>query len=183
MMAAAVLAAAVALAPCTPPPCRKQDASGMTPRRDFLGGAFLSALVATPLAASAAVDCLQDCLQNCARLAGGSKAYCKESCIEYCAQTDRKDGLSGSVSSEGAEFGWASSFKNPFDKEQKGVVYGTDKPPGLPDVFGVNKALRNAVTGGDLSRGGVQGQGGARDYSDQAPDGGLFSDPTRYKSK
>lgn len=153
----------------------------MTPRRDFLGVAAITALTA-PQAASAAVDCLQDCLQNCARLAGGSKDYCKTSCLDYCAQTDRRDGLSGSVSSDGAEFGWASSFKNPFDKEQKGVVYGTDKPPGLPDVFGVNKALRKAVTGGDLT-GGVQGQGGARDFSDQPPGGGLFSDPTRFKAK
>ena len=42
--------------------------------------------------------------------AGGSKDYCKTSCIDYCAQDDRRDGLSGSVSSDGAEFGWASSI-------------------------------------------------------------------------
>ena len=128
----------------------------------------------------AAKDCLTDCLQNCGRLAGGSKAYCTDSCADYCAQDDRRDGLSGSVSSEGAEFGFASSFKNPFDSNQKPTVYGDDKPPGLPDVFGVNQALRKAVTGGDLT-GGVQGQGGARDFSEQAQ-GGVF-DSTRFKSK
>ena len=137
----------------------------MPSRRDFLGATFMAALT-MPTAASAKVDCVQDCLQNCARLAGGSLGYCKNSCLDYCDQPDRKDGLSGSVSSDGAEFGWASAFKNPFDKEQKGVVYGTDRPPGLPDVFGVNQALRKAVTGGDLT-GGVEGQGGARDFSDK----------------
>ena len=179
MMPGSLLFAAIGLFthPCATPPRLQPNT---TPRRDFIGAAFLS--LATPMAASAVVDCLQDCLQNCARLAGGSKDYCKESCLDYCAQTDRKDGLSGSVSSDGAEFGFASSFKNPFDKEQKGVVYGGDKPPGLPDVFGINKALRKAVTGGDLT-GGVQGQGGARDFSDQASGGGVFNDPNRFRAR
>ena len=151
-----------------------------TTRRAFCGGAAAFAIARQPDAAHAAPkDCLQDCLQNCARLAGGSLDYCKESCIDYCAQDDRRDGLSGSVSSEGAEFGWASSFKNPFDKNQKPTVYGDDLPPGLPDAFGINSALRKAVTGGDLT-GGVQGQGGARDNSDAA--GGLF-DSNRFKAK
>ena len=173
MLLTAMSLAAMALAPCTP---------RIDTRRDFLGTTFMATTAAfLPSAASAQVDCLQDCLQNCARLAGGSLGYCKDSCVDYCAQSDRKDGLSGSVSSDGAEFGWASSFKNPFDKEQKGMVYGSDKPPGLPDVFGVNQALRKAVTGGDLT-GGVEGQGGARDFSDAAATG-LFNDPTRFKAK
>ena len=109
----------------------------------------------------------------------GSRDYCESSCVDYCGQDDRKDGLSGSVSTEGSEFGFASSFKNPL-APQKPTVYGDDKPPGLPDVFGVNQALRKAVTGGDLT-GGVQGQGGARDFSD-APPGGLF-DSTRFRAK
>jgi len=133
----------------------------MVTRRAFCGGAAI-AIAQQPGAAHAVKDCLQDCLQNCARLAGGSKEYCKDNCISYCDQDDRRDGLSGSVSSEGAEFGWSSAFKNPFDKNQKPTVYGDDLPPGLPDVFGVNRALRKAVTGGDLT-GGVQGQGGVRD--------------------
>jgi hypothetical protein len=154
-------------------------------RRAFLGrAAALGCAALPPFTANAALDCLQNCRQNCGRLAGGSKEYCEDSCSEYCAQDDRKDGLSGSVGSEGAEFGFASSFKNPF-AEQKPTVYGDDKvcdglepgfrvfcrytaeygrcrpytqPPGLPDLFGLNKALAKAVAGGDLT-GGVQGQG------------------------
>ena len=122
-------------------------------------------------------DCMKTCLSNCNRVAAGSGSYCKDSCDEYCAQDDRKDGLSGSVSTEGAEFGFASSFKLP-NAPQKPTVYGDDKPPGLPDVFGVNKALRKAVTGGDLT-GGVQGQGGAQG---SAPEGSLF-DPNRFRAK
>ena len=71
-------------------------------RRSFLGKC--GALVALkPLSAFAAVDCMTNCQQNCNRNAPGSKDYCKESCLDYCAQPDRKDGLSGSVSSDGAE--------------------------------------------------------------------------------
>ncbi|EOD25798.1 hypothetical protein EMIHUDRAFT_450387 [Emiliania huxleyi CCMP1516] len=149
------------------------------PRRAFIGQAAAVAVGLQPFAALAAADCLQTCRKNCGRLAAGSRDYCESSCVDYCAQDDRKDGLSGSVSTEGSEFGFASSFKNPL-APQKPTVYGDDKPPGLPDVFGVNQALRKAVTGGDLT-GGVQGQGGARDFSD-APPGGLF-DSTRFRAK
>ena len=77
-------------------------------------------------------------------------------------QDDRRDGLSGSVSTEGAEVGWASSFKSPLEP-QKPAVYGSDKPPGLPDVFGTNSALRNAITGGGAgASGNVQEFGGVR---------------------
>jgi len=149
-------------------------------RRAWLSHAAAVCAALPPAAAFAAgADCLTTCRGNCNRLAGGSKAYCEESCLEYCAQDDRKDGLSGSVSTEGSEFGFASSFKNPF-APQKPTVYGDDKPPGLPDVFGVNSALRKAVTGGDLT-GGVQGQGGARDFSD-TPGGSVF-DPARFRAK
>ena len=135
----------------------------VTDRRAALGlvGAVL---VANPTAALAVADCMQTCSKNCNRNAPGSSSYCESSCVDYCGQDDRKDGLSGSVSSEGSEFGWTSSFKNPL-APQKPVVYGDDLPPGLPDVFGYKNALRKAVTGGDLT-GGVQGQGGARDFSD-----------------
>ena len=126
-----------------------------------------AALVSRPLASFAAADCMQTCKKNCNRNAPGSSSYCESSCAEYCGQDDRRDGLSGSVSTEGSEFGWTSSFKNPL-AEQKPVVYGDDLPPGLPDLFGVKNALRKAVSGGDLT-GGVQGQGGARDFSDVNP--------------
>ena len=115
---------------------------------------------------------MQTCKRNCNRNAPGSGAYCESSCLDYCEQDDRKDGLSGSVSSEGSEFGWQSSFKNPF-AAQKPVVFGDDLPPGLPDAFGYKSALRKAVTGGDLT-GGVQGQGGARDFSDLTNEGLPF---------
>ena len=148
------------------------------PRRALLRQAAGVALVgATPLVARAAADCMKTCLSNCARNAPGSGDYCKESCDDYCSQSDRKDGLSGSISTENAEFGFASSFKLPGAAE--GIQpsnYGDDKPPGLPDVFGVNNALRKAVTGGDLT-GGVQGQGGAG-----AEATGLF-DPNRFRAK
>ena len=172
MLAHVLLAAATALSPPT-----------TTARREFLchtAAAATTFVALQPLSAAAEVDCLSDCLSNCRRLAAGSQEYCRTSCSDYCAQDDRKDGLSGSVSTEGAEFGFASSFKNPF-APQKPTVYGADTPPGLPDVFGVNKALRKAVTGGDLT-GGVEGQGGARDFSDAAATG-LFNDPTRFKAK
>ena len=163
--------------------------AAVAPRRSMIFSAA-AALLPTG-AANALVDCTQDCLQNCNRLAGGSPGYCKTSCNEYCAQgernrllmvhrhthvlalsfthdiilclgmsDDRRDGLSGSVSTEGAEFGWASAFKNPF-APQKPVVYGTDLPPGLPDVLGVNAALRKSVAGGSsttLAPSGVQGR-------------------------
>ena len=137
--------------------------SALSSRRNFLGTCGAAVASLQPLSALAAVDCMTNCQQNCNRNAPGSKEYCKESCLDYCDQPDRKDGLSGSVSSDGAEFGFQSSFKLP-NAPQQGVVFGEDKPPGLPDAFGLNSALRKAVTGGDLT-GGVQGQGGARDNS------------------
>ena len=149
------------------------------PRRAVLAQAAAAAIVGTtPLVAHAVADCAETCLSNCARNAPGSSDYCKESCAEYCGQKDRKDGLSGSVSTEGAEFGYASSFKLPgSDEAIKPTVYGDDKPPGLPDVFGLNGALRKAVTGGGDLTGGVQGQGGAGPEAT-----GLF-DPNRFKAK
>ena len=164
-----MLALLVALTSLTPP-------AGT--RRVFLGHAAAATFVSTtPLVANAAADCMKTCLSNCARNAPGSGDYCKESCNDYCGQDDRKDGLSGSISTEGAEFGFASSFKLPGSAEGiKPTIYGDDKPPGLPDVFGVNSALRKAVTGGDLT-GGVQGQGGAG-----AAATGLF-DANRFRAK
>ncbi len=48
--------------------------------------------------------------------------YCLENCKSYCAQEDRTDGLSGSVSSEGGEVGILGTST---------VVKGEDKPPSL----------------------------------------------------
>ena len=46
--------------------------------------------------------------------------YCNDNCQAYCDQEDRRDGLSGSVSSEGGETGILGVNT---------VVKGEDKPP------------------------------------------------------
>ena len=48
--------------------------------------------------------------------------YCRDTYFEYCEQTDRRDGLSGSVSSEGGETGILGIGT---------VVKGEDKPPSI----------------------------------------------------
>ena len=93
-------------------PPQQRAIVGATPRRAFVGSAA-AALFVSIQPVSAASDCMKTCVSNCDRVAPGSGSYCKDSCVEYCAQEDRKDGLSGSVSTEGAEFGFASSFKLP----------------------------------------------------------------------
>ena len=144
----------------------------LSTRRAALSLLTSAVIAGRPAAALAVADCMQTCKKNCNRNAPGSASYCDSTCVDYCGQDDRKDGLSGSVSTEGSEFGWQSSFKNPLSA-QKPVEFGDDLPPGLPDVFGYKNALRKAVAGGDLT-GGVQGQGGARDYSDLAGTGLPF---------
>ncbi|KAL7490485.1 hypothetical protein ACHAWT_000066 [Skeletonema menzelii] len=71
---------------------------------------------------AAAPDCFTDCIKNCKLIAPKDTEYCQSSCSEYCAQTDRKDGLSGSVSSENGETGILGTTT---------VVKGEDKPPQL----------------------------------------------------
>jgi hypothetical protein len=46
--------------------------------------------------------------------------YCQSNCQDYCAQEDRTDGLSGSVSSSGGETGILGTTT---------VVKGEDRPP------------------------------------------------------
>ena len=159
LMLAALLAATTALRLPTP---SRRDALRLLP----------ALLVATPRApALAAKSCMQDCVENCNRVAPGSVRYCENSCVDYCDQDDRRDGLTGSVSSEGAEVGWLSAY----DPQRflpgaapRAVPYGEDRPPALPDVFGVAPQLRKAITGGatpDASGGGrrsVEGQGGVQ---------------------
>lgn len=129
-------------------------------------------LIAAPHApALAAKSCMLDCVDNCNRVAPGSVRYCENSCVDYCDQDDRRDGLTGSVSSAGAEVGWLSAY----DPQRflpgaapRAVPYGEDRPPALPDVFGVAPQLRKAITGGakpHTSGGGrwsVEGQGGVQ---------------------
>lgn len=80
------------------------------------------ALAALPEVANAAPDCMKDCLKNCSLIAPKDPAYCKQNCDSYCEQDDRKDGLSGSVSSEGGETGILGTYT---------VVKGEDKPPSV----------------------------------------------------
>ena len=71
-----------------------------------------------------AADCYSDCMANCERGAPGNKAYCVDNCEDYCEQTDREDGLSGSVNSNKGYVGLASPLKLGAT-----VEYGADRPP------------------------------------------------------
>lgn len=87
--------------------------------------AALASLVITaqsPGIASAAPDCYTDCLKNCRLIAPNDTSYCRENCRDYCEQTDRQDGLSGSVGSQRGETG-ILGFGT--------VVKGEDKPPSI----------------------------------------------------
>jgi len=79
-------------------------------------------LLSGPSPAVAKTDCMADCLKNCKLIAPKDPAYCNGSCSEYCAQEDRTDGLSGSVSSTGGETGILGLGT---------VSKGEDKPPGF----------------------------------------------------
>ena len=108
---------------------------------------LLPVALASPSAANAAKDCLQDCLENCNRVAPKNKAYCSSNCEGYCVQPDRRDGLSGSVDASGAEVGFISAYDLTARATgvPRAVPYGEDRPPGLPDVFGINDKLRATV--------------------------------------
>ena len=94
-------------------------------KQNFRKSALVSVLLlGVNLAPALAVtDCNKDCLKNCMKVAPGSKDYCVESCLEYCAQPDRTDGLSGSVSASGGETG---IFGGSIDGT---VTQGDDRPP------------------------------------------------------
>ena len=84
-------------------------------------------------AVSAKPDCYTDCYKNCIALAPKDNVYCSESCTDYCAQDDREDGLSGSISSEKGEVGiLGGSFGTGT------VVKGQDKPPVLGRIPGLD---------------------------------------------
>jgi hypothetical protein len=141
----------LALKPHAPPP--RHLALGTTPRRDFLGAAFLATL-ATPLAASAKTDCFQECFQQCNSAAPGNKDYCKDNCKDYCkdGQKDgQKDGSGGdddiavARQAAGGDMGYgtiANKVLNPMDKEMKSVPAGADMPPSLPFSLGITEALQ-----------------------------------------
>jgi hypothetical protein len=99
-----------------------------TSRRNILGK-FLAVgagvvMTTSPQSALAVPDCMMDCLKNCKKIAPKDPDYCNSSCSEYCAQEDRTDGLSGSVSAANGEVGiLGGSFG------QGTVPKGEDKPP------------------------------------------------------
>ena len=84
-----------------------------------VGVAVASASQPQPAAAKEA-DCFEDCFKNCKLIAPRDQQYCLDTCKDYCDQPDRRDGLSGSVNSEGGEMGILGLTT---------VVKGEDKPP------------------------------------------------------
>jgi hypothetical protein len=123
--------------------------AGKQCRRQVLlkGIATLAPIITAAPPVSATKDCFLDCSQNCNRLAPKSGAYCTLTCRDYCEQPDRKDGLSGSVGSEGAEVGFRSAFDliSKAKGQVSGVPYGEDRPPQvLPrDFLGIDKLPLN----------------------------------------
>ena len=102
------------------------DCASIDGRRAFLATtatSFAATLFSNIRPATAAApDCYTDCFKNCKLIAPKDPEYCQSSCQAYCAQSDRKDGLSGSVSSENGETGILGTTT---------VVKGEDKPPQL----------------------------------------------------
>jgi hypothetical protein len=104
--------------------------SGQQTRRDVLGKAFAAASIGlvgigyAPRSAFAAADCMADCLKNCKKIAPKDPDYCTMNCNDYCAQDDRTDGLSGSVSASSGEVGILGGTFG-----QGTVPKGDDRPP------------------------------------------------------
>lgn len=97
-------------------------------RRCFLGqiltAGSVAAAVCQPDAAFAVADCFADCVKNCQKIAPKDNEYCVMTCNDYCAQDDRKDGLSGSISAENGEVGILGGTFG-----QGTVAMGEDRPP------------------------------------------------------
>jgi hypothetical protein len=86
-----------------------------------------AAAAAPPTANAAPTDCLGDCMKNCKLIAPKDDgSYCRETCDDYCSQTDRTDGLSGSVSGDSGEVNMLGGTYGVGT-----VVKGEDKPPSL----------------------------------------------------
>ena len=72
-------------------------------------------------------DCYKDCYKNCRAIVPNDPSnYCDENCRDYCAQPDRTDGLSGSVSATSGEVGILGGTFGTGT-----VVKGEDKPPSV----------------------------------------------------
>jgi len=94
----------------------------------FVGGMaslFVTSAFPVQVASAKQPDCLADCIKNCKQVVPNDTSnYCRDSCMDYCEQPDRRDGLSGSISSEGGEVGILGGTFG-----QGTVVKGEDKPP------------------------------------------------------
>mmetsp|Transcript_17771 Transcript_17771/g.36551 ORF Transcript_17771/g.36551 Transcript_17771/m.36551 type:complete len:177 (-) Transcript_17771:540-1070(-) len=117
---------------CPPTPAINDIADSMVQSRRDSFASIMSAVtvgaavLSSPAPALAAADCMKDCVKNCLIIAPKDKEYCTDSCTAYCAQDDRTDGLSGSVSAENGEVGiLGGSFG------QGTVPKGEDKPPSI----------------------------------------------------
>jgi len=96
-------------------------------RRNVLGQFLVVGsvgLACQPQSALAVVDCMTDCLKNCKKIAPKDSDYCVMTCKDYCAQDDRTDGLSGSVSAASGEVGILGGTFG-----QGTVAIGDDRPP------------------------------------------------------
>lgn len=132
---------------------RMQVMSTSVHRRHALLAAVLLAtatLGGHPEPALAVKDCFLDCTENCNRVAKGSFKYCESSCGDYCNQDDRRDGLSGSVDSSGAEVGLLSAYdrRDLLTGNQRAVPYGEDKPPAIELPSGLRQMIDGAVQQG-----------------------------------
>ncbi|KAJ8603541.1 hypothetical protein CTAYLR_004883 [Chrysophaeum taylorii] len=93
-------------------------------QRRHAANSILAGLVCLFLPPALAVpSCDADCLSNCKRVAPGNERYCVAACGDYCAQPDRRDGLSGSVG--GGYRGFLSGLITGT------VPYGQDLPPSV----------------------------------------------------
>mmetsp|Transcript_18174 Transcript_18174/g.23437 ORF Transcript_18174/g.23437 Transcript_18174/m.23437 type:complete len:163 (-) Transcript_18174:124-612(-) len=113
-----------------PPPSQHQQHQHQQSRRNFMAKSLAAAtmpLMFPKEPALAAGDCYTDCYSNCRKIVPKDPTnYCAETCRDYCAQEDRQDGLSGSVSSKNGETGILGGTFG-----QGTVVKGQDKPPSV----------------------------------------------------
>jgi hypothetical protein len=80
----------------------------MTRRTSFIavnGLLVVSGFLLNPTPSFAVADCFKDCMKNCKLIAPKDPDYCTSNCEGYCEQSDRTDGLSGSVSATSGEVG------------------------------------------------------------------------------
>ena len=105
----------------------QQSDKAQQTRRSVLGQFLVvgsAGLAYQPQPALAVADCMTDCLKNCKKIAPKDADYCVMTCQDYCAQDDRTDDLSGSVSAASGEVGILGGTFG-----QGTVAIGDDRPP------------------------------------------------------